>query len=370
MSFSVLNLGNSTQSPSKRKVATKRSASQTTPYSFICAVCGVGFTRSAALKEHKLSHTGEQPHSCGTCGTKFRRRNDKARHEATAHKEKEHICKGILRDGQNWGCGARFSRADALKEHWRRRVGRTCRKLYLEEQDSISDVYRCHLCERICKGESVMVAHLEGHLQDYADLPFRCDCGIAFADAGMQKRHASRFLQPACGADLPGCGLKFDTHAELALHLNGAYGDKGKSGTNGAGCMRMLRRVEKENEEELKRVIGHPERLKIQNALTSTDLVDGIHTIPATISNSVFDIYETVADSVRASRAWLNLFPQLNWFLKSHGNHDKGDSDIVAIVNEWRSIRGKQEYILLNADEKNLIQHLQITRHTHNHSWS
>jgi hypothetical protein len=44
------------------------------------------------------------------------------------------VCRGNLKDGNHWGCGRRFARADALGRHFRSEAGRVCIRPLLEEE--------------------------------------------------------------------------------------------------------------------------------------------------------------------------------------------------------------------------------------------
>jgi hypothetical protein len=48
--------------------------------------------------------------------------------------EKKFVCRGNLKDGNHWGCGRRFARADALGRHFRSEAGRVCIRPLLEEE--------------------------------------------------------------------------------------------------------------------------------------------------------------------------------------------------------------------------------------------
>jgi transcription factor CRZ1 len=48
--------------------------------------------------------------------------------------EKKFVCRGSLKDGNNWGCGRRFARADALGRHFRSEAGRICIKPLMDEE--------------------------------------------------------------------------------------------------------------------------------------------------------------------------------------------------------------------------------------------
>jgi hypothetical protein len=68
------------------------------------------------------------------CGKAFARQHDRKRHEGLHSGEKKFVCRGNLKDGNTWGCGRRFARADALGRHFRSEAGRVCIKLLLEEE--------------------------------------------------------------------------------------------------------------------------------------------------------------------------------------------------------------------------------------------
>jgi hypothetical protein len=68
------------------------------------------------------------------CGKAFARQHDRKRHEGLHSGEKKFVCRGNLKDGNNWGCGRRFARADALGRHFRSEAGRVCIRPLLEEE--------------------------------------------------------------------------------------------------------------------------------------------------------------------------------------------------------------------------------------------
>jgi uncharacterized Zn-finger protein len=104
------------------------------PATFQCSLCPKRFTRAYNLRSHLRTHTDERPFVCSICGKAFARQHDRKRHEGLHSGEKKFVCRGNLKDGNNWGCGRRFARADALGRHFRSEAGRVCIRPLLEEE--------------------------------------------------------------------------------------------------------------------------------------------------------------------------------------------------------------------------------------------
>ncbi|KAI1846006.1 hypothetical protein JX266_007815 [Neoarthrinium moseri] len=112
---------------------TSTSTAKMTDKKFQCDECDVSFTRKHNLTNHKRTHAGAKPYACFHCGKSFTRMADCDRHENTQHVATKFTCRGPLKSGSTWGCGAPFARADKLADHLRTSKGQKCvRPLVLE----------------------------------------------------------------------------------------------------------------------------------------------------------------------------------------------------------------------------------------------
>jgi len=120
--------------PSNAADGSNAKRTQKHPATFQCNLCPKRFTRAYNLRSHLRTHTDERPFVCSVCGKAFARQHDRKRHEGLHSGEKKFICRGTLKDGNAWGCGRRFARADALGRHFRSEAGRVCIRPLLEEE--------------------------------------------------------------------------------------------------------------------------------------------------------------------------------------------------------------------------------------------
>ena len=104
------------------------------PATFQCHLCPKKFTRAYNLRSHLRTHTDERPFVCNVCSKAFARQHDRKRHEGLHSGEKKFVCRGELGNHNNWGCGRRFARADALGRHFRSEAGRVCIRPLLDEE--------------------------------------------------------------------------------------------------------------------------------------------------------------------------------------------------------------------------------------------
>ncbi|KAK3071046.1 DNA-binding transcription factor [Teratosphaeriaceae sp. CCFEE 6253] len=127
----ILDLANPERTPS---TGADKGRGQKHPATFQCTLCPKRFTRAYNLRSHLRTHTDERPFVCTVCGKAFARQHDRKRHEGLHSGEKKFVCRGNLQSGQQWGCGRRFARADALGRHFRSEAGRVCIKPLLDEE--------------------------------------------------------------------------------------------------------------------------------------------------------------------------------------------------------------------------------------------
>ncbi|KAG7888043.1 hypothetical protein KL936_004061 [Ogataea polymorpha] len=93
------------------------------PRTFACPFsgCGKTFSRKMNLNSHiQSTHEHRKPFQCDKCKQFFARHSDRRRHETNQHKnDGGFVCGGVLKNGEEWGCGKSFKRKDGLTAHWR-----------------------------------------------------------------------------------------------------------------------------------------------------------------------------------------------------------------------------------------------------------
>ncbi|KAI1305661.1 hypothetical protein F5Y03DRAFT_148704 [Xylaria venustula] len=122
--------------PEYRSVDQNTKRRQKHPAMFQCTLCPKRFTRAYNLRSHLRTHTDERPFVCGICGKAFARLHDRKLHEGVHTQEKKFVCRGDLSNGNLWGCGRRFARADALGRHFRSEAGYICLKPVWDKERS------------------------------------------------------------------------------------------------------------------------------------------------------------------------------------------------------------------------------------------
>ena len=102
---------------------------------FICRYCSKTFTKRYNLHSHLNVHEKREQHQCSFCSKMFSRLSDLNRHAKSHSKQKEYKCRGYLDNGQEWGCGRSFARADTLAKHQESWRYRDCTQPLRDEQE-------------------------------------------------------------------------------------------------------------------------------------------------------------------------------------------------------------------------------------------
>ncbi|KAK8851009.1 zinc finger protein [Apiospora arundinis] len=93
---------------------------------FKCKHCDTVFQKQYNLTSHLRTHNPNRDHVCSVCQKDFVRLADLRRHMSKHSGVRNFVCRGVLRNGQPWGCGSAFARAETLRKHHESRVGRSC----------------------------------------------------------------------------------------------------------------------------------------------------------------------------------------------------------------------------------------------------
>jgi hypothetical protein len=97
-----------------------------TKQNYDCEQCEKKFTKKFNLQSHLATHSGDQRYPCQHCSKTFARNSDLVRHTRLHDPDSAVTCGGVLWNGQPWGCGISFARADILRSHQKSRKGRQC----------------------------------------------------------------------------------------------------------------------------------------------------------------------------------------------------------------------------------------------------
>jgi hypothetical protein len=104
---------------------------------FQCDMCTKVFHKIALFNSHKMVHSKMRPFSCAVCHKTFVRQPDLTRHGKLHLGVRKFTCHGSLRDGSDWGCRKKFTRADGLARHWKGTAGALCMKPLIDEEDRL-----------------------------------------------------------------------------------------------------------------------------------------------------------------------------------------------------------------------------------------
>ncbi|XP_046385143.1 zinc finger protein 37-like isoform X6 [Ischnura elegans] len=112
-----------------------------TKYKYSCEVCGRKCETPAALKSHRMIHSGERPFKCSVCDKAFRTKAFLEQHVNSHTKEKSYKCEV---------CDAVLSAPSALARHRARHKGEmkykcdNCGKQYTQSHNLKNHMKKCH----------------------------------------------------------------------------------------------------------------------------------------------------------------------------------------------------------------------------------
>ncbi len=109
--------------PIRPRQASKR---RKTKQDYECTHCGKKFNKKFNWQSHLATHSGDQRYPCPHCTQTCARSGDLVRHMKLHDPESAVTCGGVLSNGQRWGCGTSFARADILRNHHKSKKGRWC----------------------------------------------------------------------------------------------------------------------------------------------------------------------------------------------------------------------------------------------------
>ncbi|OCK76290.1 hypothetical protein K432DRAFT_306677 [Lepidopterella palustris CBS 459.81] len=121
--------------PAQSSRPAKRTKTQT---EFKCSHCDKTFAKRWNRDSHLKIHGIGEPLTCHMCGTSCARQSDLTRHMKKHTTVKAFKCGGVLSNGQHWGCGQSFLRADILSNHYKSKKGKKCIAAQEEEQAQVA----------------------------------------------------------------------------------------------------------------------------------------------------------------------------------------------------------------------------------------
>jgi hypothetical protein len=118
-------LAEATPSSTRSREMAKRR--KTAKQDYECVHCGKKFNKKFNWQSHLASHSGgDLRYPCLYCDKSCARHGDLVRHMKLHNPDSAVTCGGLLSNGQQWGCGTSFARADILRSHHKSKKGRRC----------------------------------------------------------------------------------------------------------------------------------------------------------------------------------------------------------------------------------------------------
>ena len=171
---------------------------------YMCNDCGKGCSSRSELESHKRSHTGERPYKCHLCSNTYKHNADLQQHILAGHLGKRpHVCDV---------CGRAFTEKRSLKDH----------RLIHEGVKP----HRCGTCGKCFTQSSSLRTHQRTHT---GVKPFVCAvCGKRFCDQSTYNRH-HRIHTGEKPHKCFHCTAVFARTEQLSKHMKNAHPGAGQT---------------------------------------------------------------------------------------------------------------------------------------------
>lgn len=154
---------------------------------------------------------------CTECSYATTKRANLARHSSSVH--------GNVRRFHCKFCGAGFKRKDTMRQHLVTHGAEISTAL---ENEEMTDLPRCQLCDKICRDGTVLMDHMAKTHPDLASATGNlCHvCGVTFATRSAAAKHVRTAHEKPEDFKCRKCSKRFAAKEALEKHLKSAAGHK------------------------------------------------------------------------------------------------------------------------------------------------
>ncbi|XP_044754231.1 zinc finger protein 729-like isoform X2 [Coccinella septempunctata] len=208
--------------------------------SFVCQLCGVGFSREKALTSHVRIHEGDSPLACKKCNRTFWDMSSMEEHWKMIHSNIYDIHGTSSKQDGRYGnyscsiCGISFYRQDDLKRHHQSHAEEENNDSQSDEVHSDGFEYRCMMCGESFIDEDLRSEHVREHHPEIEVL--HCKTKEKFKRNVRSRRNRyhghdeeysngnvkSSDQQFSCSE----CGKKFTTRSSQQIHMRIHTGER------------------------------------------------------------------------------------------------------------------------------------------------